>query len=76
MSPFWPNRSHTLPTEMNSDSTPTTLETVYDALALAIDRLGPEREALFLSKLALLMAHQLQDPDQALALIAEAEKDL
>ena len=61
---------------MNSDSTPTTLEAVYDALALAIDRLCPEREALFLSKLALLMAHQLQDPDQALALIAEAEKDL
>lgn len=52
------------------------MEEVYNALAQAIDRLGPEREALFLCKLALLMAHHLKNPDQALSLIAEAENDL
>jgi hypothetical protein len=37
------------------------LETVYDALAQAIDRAGPEKSQLFLVKLALLNAHALGD---------------
>lgn len=36
-------------------------ERLYDALAQAIDRVGPENEALFLTKLALLLANQLAD---------------
>ena len=34
-------------------------ERLYDALAQAIDRAGPELEALFLTKLSLLLANQL-----------------
>jgi hypothetical protein len=34
---------------------------VYDALAQAIDRAGPEKSQLFLVKLALLNAHALGD---------------
>ncbi|MEZ5646808.1 MAG: DUF2783 domain-containing protein [Burkholderiaceae bacterium] len=37
------------------------LEAVYDALAQAIDKAGPEKAELFLVKLALLNAHALAD---------------
>jgi hypothetical protein len=37
------------------------LEAVYEALATAIDTAGTEREALFLTKLALLLGHELGD---------------
>ena len=37
------------------------LETVYDALAQAIDRAGQEKATLFLVKLALLNANALAD---------------
>ena len=37
------------------------LETVYDALATAIDQAGPERSELLLVKLALLHAQKLGD---------------
>jgi hypothetical protein len=37
------------------------LETVYDTLATAIDRAGPDKAELFLVKLALLNAHALGD---------------
>ena len=36
-------------------------ERLYDALAQAIDRAGPESESLFLTKLSLLLANQLSD---------------
>ena len=36
-------------------------ERLYDALAEAIDRAGPEKEALFLTKLVLLLANQIAD---------------
>ena len=39
----------------------TGLETVYDALAQAIDQAGQEKRELFLVKLALLNAHALGD---------------
>ena len=37
------------------------LETVYDTLATAIDRAGPDKAELFLVKLALLNAYALGD---------------
>ena len=36
-------------------------ETAYESLALAIDAAGESREALFLARLALLLAHELGD---------------
>ena len=37
------------------------LEKVYDLVAAAIDEVGPDREALFLSKLCLTLAHNIKD---------------
>ena len=37
------------------------LERVYDSIAQAIDSVGPENEALFLSKLCLTLAHHISD---------------
>ena len=37
------------------------LEAAYEALALAIDAAGEKREALFLTRLALVLAHELGD---------------
>jgi hypothetical protein len=54
----------------------TTLEDVYNALAVAIDAVDPAKESLFLSKLALLLAHELNDPDRALGAIEQAQKHL
>jgi hypothetical protein len=39
------------------------LEQAYEFLARAIDAAGPDREALFLTKLALTLAHQVGDLD-------------
>lgn len=36
-------------------------ENAYEALATAIDSAGPEREALFLTRLALVLGHELGD---------------
>ena len=40
---------------------PDDFETAYESLAMAIDSAGPEREALFLTRLALVLGHQLGD---------------
>jgi hypothetical protein len=37
------------------------LEAAYETLATAIDSAGAEREALFLTRLALVLSHQLGD---------------
>jgi hypothetical protein len=37
------------------------LEAAYEALATAIDTAGAEREALFLTRLALVLGHKLGD---------------
>jgi hypothetical protein len=37
------------------------LETAYETLATAIDTAGAEREALFLTRLALVLGHELGD---------------
>jgi hypothetical protein len=36
-------------------------ESAYETLAVAIDTAGAEREALFLTRLALLLGHELGD---------------
>ncbi|RTZ38885.1 DUF2783 domain-containing protein [Candidimonas sp. SYP-B2681] len=52
------------------------LESVYDALATAIDEAGAEKTELFLVKLALLNANALADPDKFRSHIQEALQDL
>ena len=52
------------------------LETVYDALASAIDQAGPEKAELFLVKLALLNANALADPALFAEHIQRALQDL
>lgn len=52
------------------------LETVYDALATAIDQAGPEKCELFLVKLALLNAQALGDEAVFQQHVAAALKDL
>ena len=52
------------------------LERIYELIAAAIDRVGPERESLLLAKLALLLADQLGDYDSAAGAVAAAERDL
>ena len=37
------------------------LETAYEALATAINSAGAQREALFLTRLALVLSHELGD---------------
>lgn len=36
-------------------------ETAYETLATAIDKAGPAREALFLTRLTLVLGHELGD---------------
>jgi hypothetical protein len=52
------------------------LETVYDALATAIDQAGPEKAQLFLVKLALLNANALADETLFQQQITAALQDL
>ena len=40
---------------------PEDFEAAYEALAMAIASAGPEREALFLTRLALVLANELGD---------------
>jgi hypothetical protein len=40
---------------------PGDFEIAYETLATAIDTAGPEREALFLTRLALVLGHELSD---------------
>ncbi len=58
---------------LNSPSDIMTLEDFYTALALAIDDVGSDKETLLLSKLALLLAHELNQPQRAIYLIEEAK---
>lgn len=52
------------------------LETVYDALATAIDQAGPDKAQLFLVKLALLNANAMGNAVQVQTQIDAALKDL
>ena len=51
-------------------------ESAYEALAMAIDSAGPEREALFLTRLALLLGHELGDISAFRKAIKTALEDL
>jgi len=52
------------------------LEDVYDALATAIDQVGPEKSELFLVKLALLNANALTNPQTFKDHITAARRDV
>lgn len=52
------------------------LESVYDALATAIDQAGPDKAQLFLVKLALLNANALADESVFQQNIVSALNDL
>jgi len=52
------------------------LETVYDTLATAIDKAGPDKAELFLVKLALLNAQTLGSAEVFTAQIQAALRDL
>ncbi|WP_025915556.1 hypothetical protein [Herminiimonas sp. CN] len=52
------------------------LETVYDALATAIDQAGQDKAELFLVKLALLNANALANPKVFDAHVQAALRDL
>lgn len=52
------------------------LEAVYDALAQAIDRAGPDKAKLFLVKLALLNADAIGSPERFQQHLDAALKDL
>ncbi|MGD9862335.1 MAG: hypothetical protein AB7S99_03890 [Pseudodonghicola sp.] len=52
------------------------LETVYEALAQAIDGVAAEARELYLAKLALALADTLGDAPRALAVIAECATGL
>lgn len=66
--------SHT--TMSNNTLSTTALEQVYDQLAEGITQAGADKEALFLTKLALLLANQVGDADQVSESIDEALKNL
>jgi hypothetical protein len=51
-------------------------ETAYEALATAIDSAGPQREALFLTRLALVLGHELGDVTTFRKAIKSALEDL
>lgn len=56
--------------------TPAEIETVYEALARQIDAIAPDKHALFLAKLALLLSREIGDAERARSLVAEAARNL
>lgn len=52
------------------------LESVYDEIATAIDRAGPDRQSLFLAKLALTLSHFVGRRDRVAEAIEIALRDI
>ncbi|MBV6634695.1 MAG: hypothetical protein KI788_02165 [Mameliella sp.] len=52
------------------------LECVYEAMAVAIDDVGPDRGEVFLAKLALALAEDLGRTERVLEVIAECRSGL
>ena len=52
------------------------LDIIWERLAEAIDQAGPERETLFLAKLALLVASELGNGRRTEELVEAALRDL
>ena len=48
------------------------LEEIYDTLALAIDAAPNDTRELLLAKVALLLAHEIQNPQRVIDLIRQA----
>ncbi|MEX2524365.1 MAG: DUF2783 domain-containing protein [Gammaproteobacteria bacterium] len=61
---------------MSKQLTTEALERIYDQLAEVVDKAGPEKEALLLSKLCLLLAQQLGDEETIRECIDIAARDL
>jgi hypothetical protein len=61
---------------MSGKLKPEELERIYDLIAEAIDAAGPDREALFLSKLALALANRLGDEERVRECISVASRDI
>ena len=55
---------------------PEELERIYDLMAEAIDAAGPDKEALFLSRLCLVLANELGNEKQVRDCITNASEDL
>ena len=52
------------------------LETVFDAIADSVDRVGEEKQLLFLAKLSFTLANVVGDADRVRAAIAACMADL
>ena len=52
------------------------LETAYEALATAIDTAGEQKETLFLTRLALVLAHEMGDIATFRKAVATALEDI
>ncbi|MCM2562079.1 hypothetical protein M8756_07920 [Lutimaribacter sp. EGI FJ00015] len=52
------------------------LEKIYDALAEAVDAVGPDQSELYLAKLALALAERLGDLSDSLGVIEECKTGL
>lgn len=52
------------------------METVYAALAEGIDRHGPKRSEMFLAKVCLLLAEELDDAARSMELIEAAQTNM
>ena len=52
------------------------IESAYETLATAIDQAGAEREALFLTRLALVLGHELGDITAFRSAVQTALEDL
>ncbi|MBW4983206.1 hypothetical protein KZZ07_11690 [Mameliella sp. CS4] len=48
------------------------LERIYEAMAKAIDAVGPDQSEVFLARLALALAEDLDQPERALEVIGES----
>ncbi len=61
---------------MSKHLTVSEIEDIYDALAVAIDDAGRDREPVLLAKLALVMANMIGDRDRVLEAISISARDL
>lgn len=55
---------------------PDDFETVYEALASALDTAGPEKHALFLTKVVLMLADASGEPEKVQAAFRDCLEDL
>jgi len=50
------------------------LETIYEQLAITLDRIDAQSKDIFLAKLALVLAHELDNPEIALTAIEKCSQ--